>query len=264
MATLDLSSPLAKLNRAYEHLDALHEQTIAFYAGELTDGPPYVINSEFRADSSQYVFTIKTLNEPPPLLGLILGDFAHNLRSALDHLVCQLARLTDPTCDCTTTEYPICWSSARFKERENSLLKGVRREHRAIIEEHQPYTAGEKADDHFLSILHWLDNVDKHRFVHPTFGYMVDMGFEAARAVRFIPNADAGPIRGHSFARGRRIEGDTDIAWLTIEPTGPNPKVEMHGEPSFEPAIGDLWLRARVLPELVESVKSIIALFAAG
>jgi hypothetical protein len=257
--TLDLSSPRAKLDRAYEHLRALDAETAAFYDGCLEGGHPYEIGAEFRADSSEYVFTIKVLREPPPLIGLLLGDFAHNLRAALDHLVCALAMDAGASCD--TTQHPICSAERDYLKKAPNWLAGVRAEHRALIDGTQPYHAGASAEEHFLSIIQWLDNTDKHRALHPAFGFLSDPGEAHAAALRFRPNGDAGLIRSRAIANGRRITGDTDIVRLKLAPLGPNPHVDMQGDLAFEPAFGERWLKGTVLPQLASGVEDVIGLF---
>ncbi len=255
-----LTGPLAKLDRAYEHLRVLNAETAAFYEGTPDEGQPYEVQSEFRADTSEYVFTVKVLRQPPARLGLILGDYIHNLRAALDHLVCQLARLSGPS-DCTTTQFPIRKSSQLFDSVEPDWLRGVDAEHRAAIERKQPYYARERARDHALSIIEALDNFDKHRAIHPAFGFFRDPGLTGAAALRFVSDRDAGAIRLRKIANGRRIEGDTDIVRLKLAPLGPNPEVDMHGDLTFEPAFGDEWLKGTALPQLARYVESLIAEF---
>lgn len=250
-----LDNPRAKIARAAEHLTLLDAETAAFF-----ESKPYEVEGEFKADVSEYVFTIKPVREPPLRLGLILGDFAHNLRSALDHLVCQLALLNGPS-DCKTTQFPICSSHGEFKRHEPSWLKGLSATHIADIERLQPYHAGKLADHHFLTLVHGLDNVDKHRVVHPTFGYF-NLTAAQGEALQFGANDAAGSIRWRQVAAGRRIEGDTEIVRLKIAPLGPDPKVEMYGKLLFDPAFGSEWMRGSSLPEIHKRVRNVIDSFA--
>lgn len=257
-----LSDPRAKIERANEHLRVLDAETAAFYEGTGTDGKPYVVESEFRPESSEYVFSINPKEEPPLRLGILLGDFAHNLRSALDHLICQLALLNGPT-DCSTTQFPICFDGpARFKELAGNWLKGVSPLHRAAIEKAQPYEC-RKPEDHALAILDWVDRIDKHRAVHPAFGFFVDPGEAGARALRFETNDAAGGIRWREIANGRRVIGKTDIVILKLAPLGTEPKVEMYGELAFEPAFGERWLSGRALEPVAAYVSHLVESFAA-
>lgn len=255
-----LKGPRAKLDRANEHLRLLDSETAAFYEGTAAEGKPYVVESEFRPDSSEYVFYVNPKREPPLRLGILLGDFAHNLRSALDHLVCQLALLNGPT-DCSTTQFPICFTESRFKEVAGNWLKGVAPRHRAAIKRAQPYECGEP-EKHALAILDWVDRIDKHRSVHPAFGFFVDPGREAARALYFEPNTAAGTIRRREVANGRRIERKTDIAILKLAPLGTDPKVEMSGKLQFQPAFGKRWLSGGALEPVAVYVSHLVESFA--
>lgn len=254
MASLD--NPRAKLDRAAEHIALLDSETSAFFESE-----PYEVESEFDADVSEQVFKLKIVRQPPLRLGAILGDFAHNLRSALDHLICQLA-LLDGAASCDTTQFPICSSNGQFKRHEPSWLKGLSATHIADIERLQPYHAGKMADHHFLTILNYLDNVDKHRVLHPTFGYFNPTEAEA-RALRFVPlNRDVGTVRLRAIAAGRRIEGDAEIARIKIAPLGPNPEMAMEGNLSFDPAFGSEWVRGSSLAQIYRRVQGVIDGFA--
>jgi hypothetical protein len=46
-------------------------------------------------------------------------------------------------------------------------LTGVAEKYRTAIDQAQPYRRGDAARWEPLSILSWLSNVDKHRFIHP-------------------------------------------------------------------------------------------------
>jgi len=256
-----LLGPLAKLDWAEKHLAKLDSEIQAFYAGSVEEGKPYVVRSEFRPDTSEYVFWIEVLREPPIDLGLIFGDFVHSVRSALDHLVCQLARLNTPTSDCASTQYPIRQSHASFQRDVPNYLKGVRAAHRTAIEDTQPYKSGSKAPHHFLSLLSDLDIVDKHRVIHPTFGFFSDPTPQPD--LQFVPNRDAEVIRYKQIANGRRINArQTEIARLKLAPVGTNPKVEMYGDLLFEPAFGDDWMKSDALPDLLEKTRHVVRFFA--
>lgn len=106
--------------------------------------------------------------EPPPLhFGVILGDFLHNLRGVLDHLIWQLVLLNEnePT---RATGFPICDSREDFDKLAKRCLRGLTDDQYALVEEYQPYRLGDEAPFHYLAVLRDLSNTDKHRFVHPT------------------------------------------------------------------------------------------------
>jgi hypothetical protein len=119
--------------------------------------------------------------EPSPLhLGVIVGDFLHNLRCVLDHLVWQLVELNgqEPT---RQNQFPIFDSPEAYEKAAGRYLRGVAPDHMALIETFQPYHLGPNAAYHSLAVLRELSNIDKHRFVHP----VVIVGEGDAREVRF-------------------------------------------------------------------------------
>src|SRR5204862_8169161 len=82
MPRLDLSGAHAKLDRAYEHLQALNaeiERWVARY--------PYGLRHEVGDEGREHVGFLEVYRRPDSAqFGLLIGDCAHNLRSALDHL----------------------------------------------------------------------------------------------------------------------------------------------------------------------------------
>ena len=101
---------------------------------------------------------------------LIVGDFAHNLRSALDHLVCQLAILNgnDISC-CDKTFFPICIGKPDFAKAEKMVKPLISPEAFTDIEALQPYKtaniSGKQPTSSTLWIISRLDILDKHRML---------------------------------------------------------------------------------------------------
>lgn len=144
-----------KLQGAWRHRQALGEELQAFLA---------------RADP-----------EPSPLhLGVIVGDFLHNLRCVLDHLIWQLVVLSGQEPD-KHNQFPIFNTLDAYKKNAGRYLRGVAADHRALIETFQPYHLETDAAYHSLAVLRDLSNIDKHRFVHP----VVIVGEGDACEVRF-------------------------------------------------------------------------------
>ena len=89
-AEASLDGPIAKLDRAKTHFQALNKSIGAFKRSKTQD----FIVTHFDPDTGEKALSLKILKEPKnPEWGLILGDMVHNLRSALDHLVWQLVLL---------------------------------------------------------------------------------------------------------------------------------------------------------------------------
>jgi hypothetical protein len=106
--------------------------------------------------------------EPPPLhFGVILGDYIHNLRCVLDHVIWQLVLLNGkkPT---RSNAFPISDTKQAFDASAKRELRGLTVDQRRLVEEFQPYRWDGDPKEHSLAVLRDLSNIDKHRFVHPT------------------------------------------------------------------------------------------------
>ncbi len=109
---------------------------------------------------------------PPPETRIILGDSIHQLRAALDHLVCVLAMRTNArnVCEDSKLQFPIVKTEPDFRS-DWRVSKGVYEQllgkaELKEIERCQPYAlAPQKPEGHPLYVLTKLDNIDKHRLV---------------------------------------------------------------------------------------------------
>ncbi len=163
-----------KLIRGLDHLDELHEK-----GREFIDTKPYGVRFEAYLDKrsgERRVRALLTVTDRPPMaFGLVAGEAVYHLRGALDHLVYGLARLnrSNPR----GTQFPLAidrgayWTGRPGKESpRDSMLSGVREEHRAIIDAFQPYHDGPLAKRNLLYVLGQFANADKHRLIQPVYG----------------------------------------------------------------------------------------------
>ena len=148
-----------KINRAEFHLKTLKESIDAFF-----DGKPYEIVREVNPDTNEVFGTLRVKRECPPAWGILVGDFIHDLRSALDHLVWQLVvHETGNPPTTFDTQFPIFQTEAGYNTRGEPIrLKGVGTKAKALIKILQPFSTGEGTDSP-LWHLHELSNFDKHR-----------------------------------------------------------------------------------------------------
>ena len=77
--------PLKRVERAKHHLDDLNDQIARFLEAD-----PYPITQEPDPDRGGYLFRIHIKAAVPESIGLIFGDFVHNLRASLDNLMFEL------------------------------------------------------------------------------------------------------------------------------------------------------------------------------
>lgn len=101
-------------------------------------------------------------------LGLIIGDFAHNARSALDQLVYQLSKLPPDDIDARRhLQFPICDTEERYRQAiKRGYLGGVSLENVTIIEGLQLYQGVQGFDEDALKHLRDINDADKHRIIH--------------------------------------------------------------------------------------------------
>lgn len=146
----------AKIIRAEEHLAAIKAE-IALYA----ESDPYKLVGEFNDEGTQYRARLEVREATSIRLQLLIGDFAHNLRSALDHLASWLV-VQNSLAPTRQTGFPIC-------VRKPTSLKvdpGISDEAMAVIESVQPYHQGNRALHDKLAVLNAINQTDKHRHLH--------------------------------------------------------------------------------------------------
>jgi hypothetical protein len=179
-----LDDAWAKLRRAEHHFETLRPEIEAF---EQRDS--HTFSYQVDADIGQYTFYVHDLEMVDPDWGLAIGDCLHNARTALDYLLVRLvAHVTgeDPR-EIKNVSFPIFDDPGDFASRVGSLRKKHPALHAYVtrIEELQPFNNGNVAiwgmNDFpsnarvarmallpaALQRLTDLDNIDKHRIVHP-------------------------------------------------------------------------------------------------
>ena len=152
----------AKTARAFEHIKTLDEDMTGFFSAH-----KYAIGGHYNADTAQITLYATAVSGPFPALewGVRIGDCIHNLRSALDHAVWQLALLKlqrEPTDDeARSIQFPIADTCGAFNNAK--VRPFLSDEHFGWLDQYQPYKTGNQAPFHKLAILRELSNTDKHR-----------------------------------------------------------------------------------------------------
>jgi len=132
-----------------------------------------IAGHQFHREIQQLIVKAKAGKAIDPTLGLVIGDCVHNLRSALDHLVLQLAILNGTFAGAERkTAFPICLDRGAFKHAvKNNVAPFISRTALDAIEESQPYRTLDPAtniplgDQSVLWVLSQLDVIDKHRVI---------------------------------------------------------------------------------------------------
>jgi len=169
-----LISPLAKLERAGEHLTAF-DQLLARCLQE----HPYEVISEENPQSGEKQLRMRIGGHPPLDITLshLVGEYATALRSSLNHLMWAL-QIGDPPKP-NQIEFPIFDTPGQYTKESARKFGLASDDAKTAIELMQPYHAAEATDpssvyeilspnpshSHPLWRLHRLSNTDKHRII---------------------------------------------------------------------------------------------------
>ena len=191
MRAPDLNGVQAKITRALAHIAELEREVTAYHGRE-----PYVVVVEDRPETGQRVAKVGQMREPiPDVLPLQVGDAAHNLRGALDHLAYQLSPGKD-------TAFPV-WKPTRTPTSRDlsalvsGKLRGVDPGVKEAIVAAQPYLGGAGEG---LWVVDYLDNVDKHRLLLAVGAAHSSVSFDAAAMLRrAVAENPEGPFRSEDI-----------------------------------------------------------------
>jgi hypothetical protein len=214
-----------KLNRANGHLETLKGEIDAWFEKQ-----PYGVTGKYEpGPPEKYVLYFRFFEPPHHEWGLLIGEFAHNARSALDYLAWQLVQANNHTPG-RRTQFPITLSPWDWGgENGARRLRGASARHVTMVERFQPYnrldTSGSSyARQAFLSplaVLNFLSNEDKHRVLVTTAAALRSIGWD------IIGTRDVSPVEdtGYPFF-GPLIDG-SPLLEIPVTATGRNPEVEV-------------------------------------
>lgn len=156
----------AKMIRAFEHLQAFGKEVndylstvnLQMYLKTAPDSPnPWIV---FHASDCI----------PPIRISAIAGDCIHNMRSALDNLVCGLARKQNPSINCKSAKFFFTENEPDWNGKSKILLDlGIPEKAVEIMGNIQPWC--DTITPQPLLILKELSNLDKHEACALTIGY---------------------------------------------------------------------------------------------
>ena len=149
-----------KLERAKVHLKSVDD-----LAAPLVAACRDAVVGHREQDGREYIYRITQVPAVDPMIGVILGDAVHTLRSSLDHLAWQLVIADGGTTPGHRTYFPILKAAppadqmGRTRPNTTPQLPLALRD---LLDEVQPYKRRNGAE-HELAVLHELNRVDKHR-----------------------------------------------------------------------------------------------------
>lgn len=161
---------------------------IDMFAASPDNDPLLGVGTDY--DPRRHGFTVRVADVAPvpKRWGLMLGDVAHNYRSALDHAAWTIvSRGTTPSSALNTKQrrliqFPIADQRAAFNGSLHTRLPGARRRDIAIVRRRQPYHYSPRnRSRHYLTVLAALNNRDKHRTLQPIWVHATRLDIEIAR-----------------------------------------------------------------------------------
>lgn len=241
-----LKDPRAKLRRAHGHLEQLNGEWDAWLKSN-----PYAVLDYANPDKTEWKFLVHRFDEAvkpeSDTFGLIIGDYVHCLRSALDQLTWALVTVANgitPKSD-NEVSFPVVETHPKnFWSRPMIAREEVTFEQALFLEGFQPYRTLDNPSRSPLANLHTLWNTDKHKLVTAVSVTIDQPG------PTFALNDDAGQIVGEPWWDSEvALEGDAEIARVTIAPVGPEPKVSVTNLP-VHVAFGETRTPIDALPAL--------------
>lgn len=235
--TGDLHGVWAKYERGVEQLTALHKEVLAF--GKKPH--PYTIFSQVNDERTHYIFVLKPA-WPANLhdrWGAIIGEIVHDLRSALDQLVCEFVRLNGgearkshsfPVCEKKPSKGFAVQMRRKFTDKGGRTrygpLFGVSKDAIALIESCQPY---EGPNGKRLRRLHDLWNLDKHQTLIPTTLLAPAPNIKLTNAV--LVSEPTGYFTSDTYVM--------EVFVTAKSPDGPHPQVDVEPHPPLDIALSD-------------------------
>lgn len=218
------------MNRAKFHADTLYSEIDAWF-----EKHPYGVYGEYEpGPPEEYVFKVRFLEHVPATWSVLLGDFAHNARSALDHLAYLIVLDNNGGKD-EWTQFPICVAPWEWASQQKKCIGNASERHKAIIETFQPYQRRDlygfysiwgAIEDPF-AILNRISNIDKHIVLNPTPAVIRSIGYdiESVNDIDSVGNMD---IRTEALVDGG------DLIRVGIVSNGPAPELKIDRHETLE------------------------------
>ena len=152
------AGPWLKMIRAAELAKELDS-----VVGSFLDSKPHSVSAAYDAQTTEYAFRVHVRDTPPPIIGLLAGETAHAMRSALDYAIGELIAASADASRPPRQNFafPIFETPAHYAKvmRRNDGLPVAAV---PILEGMQPYNENAGRGG-LLWQLHRLDIEDKHR-----------------------------------------------------------------------------------------------------
>lgn len=225
--THPIDGPWLKIDRAEIHLKSLEERVQGFL-----NSNPYAVVNDLDPQTGEHVLRASIRAAVPAEWSAIIGDIAHNLRSALDLLVWQMALLRTNS-PYGKTAFPIFDVFAKYRDNGRVIIQNLTPRQKALIKRLQPYQRGSRAQSHPLWLLHDINNSDKHRVIQAVGTVLSFSGLGINELWGFnILNMSVG-------GGGQRVEEGAELARFRLVQTAPQARVQMNPDFAFNIEFGE-------------------------
>lgn len=194
-----------KIERANKHIQELGPIVQTFF-----EKNPHETFTEVDPLNGNKICKIRAIKVAPPVeIAVITGEILYLLRSALDHLVTQVATKRNVTV-IKRTGFPIESTRDKF---ENVIARREIEQRLpdlcAVLRDLKPYKGG----NDLLWWLHWINGQEKHQMLVPIAGSRIINKIELTRTTEEA--FDIGLDRGGGWVRL-----DKDYVVMTLSPSG--------------------------------------------
>jgi hypothetical protein len=202
-----LEGPRFKLLRAKQRLDELGNELAAFSTRH-----PHEIVMYIDAERREQIILVRVYETISPALGVITGEFIHNVRSAIDHLACALplirggVRAGKPQFPVFATDDPDDPIDERIRRRLGDIVP----EAVQVIRAAQPYNRREDPSGHPLALLHALWNWDKHNEIPVVEASLAPVESDWSKVQGVLTWAEPGPIHDCQVLATCRLDDHPD------------------------------------------------------
>jgi hypothetical protein len=228
----------AKFNRALHNLQTLNNKAELF----LSDPKPWRIPVEFEPDTGWHVARLQIIEEPGPELGVLVGDIAYQLLSALHQVAWELVvrKLGKKRAECVKRriDFPLAQKEADFRSTYKVLLQSVSGRAVTRLERAQPYN---RMNDpsipvcaHPLALMKDVADTDKHRVVPAGFGMINFSGVRFAWEPAASSDPTVEPVeldRRNSLRRVGNLKDGARLMRIRFARGNAEANVRVEGDP---------------------------------
>lgn len=210
-----------KFGRAEKHMVEIKQEAMRYASSN-----PYSFTRIRLPDSQKEIrYRFHITQQPDPMVAVILGDFVHNLRSALDYIAVACV----PKQRRAKASFPILFQNIFAKDKNGEFVvkdaqlrrnvetatEGLQPKVRTLIIRLQPYHHGANAHRNILGIISRLENADKHR-------QLITIGCGGQDfAVNFTVRGLTKPFKWHRLlAAGEQFLKDNTVIPYNFPPNG--------------------------------------------